>query len=184
MAIDRDKVPVLYSVSCRLAYKIANEFYKGVHYVWCAPEFNSSMQPHTSNPKDICSKYLRAIKAREGYADTHDPYIDDKKAGILRGADAKKNAKVINDKQYKAIRRMISDSRYEDFFPVIYIIPLAVFPDIENRCIEVPREDCASESSTEYKISDLASNEFTLIDMRDVLFGLFEIQDKMVKVIK
>ena len=38
--------------------------------------------------------------------------------------------------------------------------------------------------TNKYKISDLASNEFTLIDMRDVLFGLFEIQDKMVKVIK
>jgi hypothetical protein len=67
---------------------------------------------------------------------------------------------------------------YEAFFPVIYVIPREKFRDAEVRCHEVPMEKRASDSSQEYIISDLASSEFTLIDMKNILGDMFDVVDK------
>ena len=184
MRTSRDNSSVFYSVGSLLSYRIAKWYYNDIHYVWCAPEFDSETQPHTSNPKDICSAYLRAIRAKNNCADTHDTLIDKNKAGIIRGADAKLEAGVINEEQHKEICAHLNTAVYEHFFPVIYIIPLEKLQDSEIRCYEVPMEKRASNSSQEYIISDLASSEFTLIDMKSILSDMFKVPDMRVPVKK
>ncbi len=174
MSIDRKKTPILFSVGSFFAYKIAKRYYNNVHYVWCACEFDSKTQPHTSNPKTICSAFLRAIKS----GDRHDELIYNNKSGIIRGADAKLAAGVINEKQHREICQLVALADYDAFFPVVYVIPLEVFDDIDARCYEVPMEKRASDASQEYIISDLKSTEFTLIDMKSVLGDMFDVVDK------
>ena len=43
----------LYSVNSLLAHYINEEYYNGEHYVWCAPLYDSDLNPPSSNPKDI-----------------------------------------------------------------------------------------------------------------------------------
>lgn len=174
MSIDRNKTPVLFSVGSFFAYKIAKRYYKNVHYVWCACEFDSKIQPHTSNPKTICSAFLRAIRS----GDRHDELIYNNKAGIIRGADAKLAAGVIDEKQHQEICQLVSLADYEAFFPVVYVIPLEGLTDADKRCYEVPMEKRASDTSQEYIISDLAPSEFTLIDMKSMLGDMFDVVDK------
>ena len=58
----RDKEPrLLYSVGTKLAYRIDNWFYKGIHYVWCTDTFHSDRQAPTSDPRTIANRFLKQI---------------------------------------------------------------------------------------------------------------------------
>lgn len=73
---------LLYSTGTALAYKIAKEYYNNEHYVWCTEAFDAALQPGTSNPRTLCSRYLEQILKN----DRHATEINNNKAGILKGA--------------------------------------------------------------------------------------------------
>ena len=57
----------------------------------------------------------------------------------------------------------------EEFYPVIYLINKRA---VKKRLIVVPQKDAASDSSIEYIISDLKRNEFDLVNVKDLIYGV------------
>lgn len=171
MSRNIDKTPILYSVGTKLAYKINKRYYGGVHYVWCADSFNSKEQPPTSNPCTIIKRFLEQISS----GDRHTYEIDNNKAGILKGARAKLNAGVIDNRQYREIRNIVSVADLKAFFPVLYIMETS---KVRHKCEEVPIKDRASDESFEYKITSLEEGEYQIVDFETVLIGLIKIADE------
>ena len=173
MGLDVKQTPILYSIGTHLAYKIAKRYYGNVHYVWCTTEFNSPKQPPTSNPSNICKRYLEQITT----GDRHTREIENNITGILKGAKEKLDSGIINEKEYNEIRSIVSVAEYEAFFPMLYIIRSN---DVKNKCKEVSIENKASDNEIEYKIEDLRENEFDAIFFKDILDGIVEVVDKKV----
>lgn len=159
---------LLYSTGTELAYRIAKEYYKNIHYVWCTEAFDAAIQPGTSNPRTLCSRYLDQILKK----DRHAKEIQNNKAGILKGATAKRQAGVISEKQYNEIKVLVGCAKYEDFYPVIYLINKKL---VKKRLKIVNKSEAASDSSIEYIIDDLNRSEFDIIHFKDILAGVVQI---------
>ena len=171
MGPNTKKNPILYSVGTHLAYKIAKRYYKNIHYVWCTTRFNSFRQPPTSNPSKICKRYLEQIVT----GDRHTKEIENNITGILRGARAKFDSGIISENVYNEIRGIVSAAEYESFFPVLYIIESE---KVKNKCVEVSVDDRASDDAIEYRIEELAEDEFEVIFFKDILDGVVDIVDR------
>lgn len=172
MTIDFEKNPFLFSIGTWFSYRINQIYYGDVHYVWCTTCFNDKNQPITSNPRSICKRFLDQIVS----GDRHTKEIEENKAGILRGAQAKLDAGVINNVQYKEICQLVNLARYEDFFPVLYVINGRKVGNI--RCVEVARKDRASDTAKEFRIFDLSKGEYELIDFKNLLSDYMAAIDK------
>lgn len=173
MGLNSKKNPLLYSIGTQLAYNIAKNYYGDVHYAWCTCDFNNIKQPPTSNPAKICNRYLDIISK----GDRHTVEICNNIAGILRGAKAKFDRKIITPRQYKEIKTLVAAARYESFYPVLYIIQSS---KVKHKCIEVPIPDRASDDAVEYRIEELQADEFDIIFLRDILGGVLSVVDKEV----
>lgn len=156
---------LLYSAGTALAYRIAKEYYNNEHYVWCTESFDAALQPGTSNPRTLCTRYLEQIIKN----DRHAPEINNNKVGILKGAAEKLKQGVISTAQHDEISTIVALARNEDFYPVIYLINKKA---VKKRLIVVNPTDKASNSSIEYIIPDLKRNEFEIIRMKDILSGV------------
>jgi hypothetical protein len=170
MIDELDNVPLLYSVGTLLAYKIAKRYYKK-HYVWCTIKFDSKTQPVTSNPLTICRRYLEQIIT----SDRHTVEIDKNKVGILTGAKRNYDDGLISKDQYEKIKNIVACAEYESFFPVIYII---YTERVKHKCIKVKKEECASDTSLEYKIESLEEGEFNIISLYDILYGIIDFNNR------
>lgn len=169
--IDTDKVPFMFSVGTKLAYKIAKRYYGNIHYVWCAFDFNNKKQPPTSNPLTIAKRWMSIAVG----GDRHVKEIDDNKAGILAGAMAKYKAGIINSTQRSEIEQIVSLADYEAFCPVLFVIDTK---KVAGRSIEVDVKDRASDHSIEYKVIDLAEDEFQLIDIYSLVDDYVDVEDR------
>ncbi len=156
---------LLYSTCTWLAYKIAKDYYNNIHYVWCTESFDASLQPGTSNPRTLCTRYLEQIIKR----DRHATEIDNNKVGILKGATEKLNQRIITKEQYDEICMRVAYASDEEFYPVIYLINKKA---VKKRLIVVSKSDAASDSSIEYIIKDLKRNEFDLVRVQDIIYGV------------
>lgn len=161
---------ILYSTGTLLAYNIAKDYYNNIHYVWCTESFDAALQPGTSNPRTLCSRYLDQIIKK----DRHAIEINNNKAGILKGASAKLKQGIITDEQYHEISLKVRFSCPEDFYPVIYLINKKA---VKGKLKVVNPDDKASDTSIEYIIDDLKRNEFELIRIKDMLSGVINFID-------
>ena len=167
-----EKNNILFSIGSLFSYNIDRMFYKNIHYVWCTTRFDVKTQPITSNPYNICQRFLDQILS----GDRHAHEIEDNKAGILRGAQAKLEEGVIDSEQFNEICQMVNLARYEDFFPVLYIIDANKID--KKRCIEVEKQDRASDISVEYRIVDLSEGEYEMIDFKSLISKYVEVADR------
>ena len=174
MAIDFESTPFLFSAGTLFSYYINCRYYNDVHYVWCTTHFNDSKQPITSNPQSICKRYFEQIAT----GDRHAKEILENMSGLMRGADAKLSAGVITEEQHNEICHLISYARYEDFYPVLYVIDVNKVG--ADRCIEVDKKDRASDESVEYRIFDLKEGEYEIIDFKNILSDHVKVVDKKV----
>jgi len=172
MRIDLNKTPFLFSAGSAFSYKINKIYYNDSHFVWCTVHFNRKGQPVTSNPFSICKRFIEQIST----GDRHTEEISNNKAGVLKGAQKKLDEGTISEAQFIEICQLVNLSRYEDYFPVIYVIDGKKISD--DRLLEVNTEDKASDSSSEYKIVDLKSNEFELIDLHKMFVDFIDVADK------
>lgn len=164
--IDPEKTPILFSICTKKAFEINSDFYKGLHYVWCAPFFTDPNQPPTSNPLTIYNTLEDIIF----HKDIHATEIENNKAGLLRGVQSREKEGIITSKEREFIEFDINrDQKKENYYPVIYVIPVQTLADYKKRCKKQAKEDCASANSIEYKITDLKADEFYLIDLSDSL---------------
>lgn len=171
--IDYVHMPFLFSIGTRISYRIAKEYYHNVQYVWCAPHFDSPDQPPTSNPQTIAKRYIEQIKS----GDRHSKDILSNKAGILNGAKDKYSKLIINEKQNKEIRQFIGMARYQDFFPVLFVINSK---KVSHKCQEVEVKYRATDTSIEYIIPNLMPDEYELIDLKKLYDGIISLSDRRV----
>lgn len=165
MAIRKPKDFLLYSTGTELAFKIAKDYYHNIHFVWCTDAFDAFLQPGTSNPRTMCSRYLDQIIKN----DRHAVEIKNNKAGIIKGANAKLANGIITSDQYKEICTRVALAENREFYPVIFLIDKRA---VKKRLHVVAQQDAASNSSVEYIIDDLQSNEFELVRVKDLLAGV------------
>ena len=162
---------LLYSTGTKLSYKINKKYYNNIHFVWCTESFDAALQPGTSNPRTLCTRYLEQIIKN----DKHALEISNNKTGILKGATIKLEEGVIDKTQYDEICAKVACAENEDFYPVIYLINKKA---VSKRLKIVDSKDKANNTSIEYIIEDLQQNEFELIKLEDVLSGVvYPIED-------
>lgn len=157
---------VLYSTNTWLAYMISKRYYKDEHYIWCTPYFDpknnhDSAVPPTSSPLET----YRRLAEEVSHGDKHSQKIKENKAGILRGANAKKMAGIINENQEKEIVSIVDLAEQRDFHPLLYVIPYSLVAD---KLIEPSPEDKAHPLSAEYIINNLDRSLFDVLDFGDL----------------
>jgi hypothetical protein len=159
---------LLYSTNTWLAFNISQQFFKGKHYIWCTPYFDSTTDPFiytvapTSSPKDICLNLLKEVKQ----GDRHSSKIIDNKSGILRGASIKRNLNVISEEEEKEIIAIVDNAETRDFSPLVYIIP---HQKVKRLVEKVPPEKKAHPLSNEFIIQDLPRTYFDIIDLKEFI---------------
>ena len=156
--------PILYSTNTWLAYMIAQKYYNGEHYVWCTPIFDprrsgdrDSAVPPTSSPFEVYCSLAEEVARR----DRHSRKVEENRAGVLRGANAKRRSGVIDEEQERDIVSIVNQAQLADFRPLMYIIPYSVVID---RMREPPLEDKAHPLSAEYIIDQLPREFFDVIE--------------------
>ena len=114
---------VLYSAVSRLAYLINQRFYGGVHFVWCAPNAAPDRfelgNPPSSDPFDLCQRFLRDSQRTDGHSDL----IAANRAGIVRGASSRQAQGRISKTQKTKIEQMAADAHFVHFAPLLLVIP-------------------------------------------------------------
>ena len=168
------KPVILYSVQSYLAYYINTTFYNDMHYVWCAPFFDSNREaklvpqlPYTSNPIDIYRSYLMDIKTIDNHYNK--TAIQRNTVALLKGAETMHKKGNIDDASLEKIKQIINycsiDNRINEYFrPLIYVIPYDLNKDITR---EVEVGTAAGALSPEYLIESLPTNNFNIIDLGD-----------------
>ena len=153
---------ILYSTNAWLAWRIADDYYKGVHYAWCSPFFDGDTAfphiklPPSSSPKEMYT--LMEEEVRRG--DRHSTNVDRIKVGILRGAASKKAQGIITDAEEKKIASIVECSQILDYAPVLFVIP---YRGVSKLIVEVPPIDRAHPLSPEFRIESLPSARFDVI---------------------
>jgi len=155
---------VLYSTNTWIAFKIAERYFGCEHYVWCTPHFdprnlgnNDSAVPPSSSPLEVC----RSLAGDVARGDRHSTKIKENRAGILRGANAKRAAGVIGQVQEQEIALILDLAAQHDFRPLLYVIP---YSSVDGRVREPPPEDKAHPLSEEYIIDSLPRRCFDVIE--------------------
>jgi hypothetical protein len=155
---------VLYSTCTKLAYLIAEQYYSGLHYVWCAPapvsdRFRLS-NPASSDPLSIYWRFHHDIKTH----DMHSASVRDNKQGILKGAVARHSQGLITDEEKIEIETIVQHSAISDFMPLLFIIPFAIVHSVTTRAPVLSR---ARSSSQEYIINRLQRTQFDVLELHN-----------------
>ena len=157
---------VLYSTNVFLKQHIQAQYQGDVHYVWCSECFDSTtlstyspgaLVPPSSNPADIYKELQRDVQRK----DSHSSKITAQKASLIRlASDWHASSKInVNDKD--DIIYMVNNASFDDWRPLIYIIPRDT---VASRLQIVPMAKRAG-FGNEYIIQDLERNEFDIIEL-------------------
>jgi hypothetical protein len=154
---------ILYSTTTYLAFKIAQTYYGDVHYVWCTHIFDGSKHkaldpgvPPTSSPWEIYKGFREEVSRK----DRHSAKVQDNRAGILRGASVKLQAKVIEAQAQEEIQAIVEEADLSYFEPIILVIP---FVAVRTLIQPVPIRQRASLFSSEVIIPALPRSTFDVI---------------------
>ena len=156
----------MYSANSWLAYKIAQLYYGGEHYVWCTPCFSSNSVPasdYTVPPSSSPSEIYNELLEDTIRGDRHSLKITVNKAGILRGAHCKEKQQVITKSEKAEIFAAVDRAETADFRPLIYVIP---FTKVAKSLELVPVTERAHPLSIEYLIKRLPRKYFDVIEFR------------------
>jgi hypothetical protein len=165
MTSTTNKPIVLYSANSWLGYKIADEYYRGQHYVWCTPYFDSSSIPsidYTVPPSSSPIEIYRSLREDVKRGDRHSAKIAANKAGLLRGVEHKRAAGDVTDEQASEIASIVDASEPRDFRPLIFVIP---FHLVQDKLRKVPVSQRAHPLSVEFIIDGLTRDCFDVIDL-------------------
>lgn len=160
---------IFYSVNTKLAHHINDEYYGGIHYVWCSPIFDPttsgkytsfSATGPTSNPHEIYCELRKHVQS----TDRHSAKIEENKIGLIRGAASQMRKGVIDATDFGHIKQVVDNAERIHFTPYIYIIPAMKIS--KHRLKRVSPDEAATIMGTEYKIEDLKNSEFDIIEIR------------------
>lgn len=157
--------PVLYSTNVYLKLVIQAQFQGDLHYVWCSEYFDSrvaspySLAGRIAPSSDPAAIYRRLKEEVEG-ADRHSYKIAEQKNSLKARAVEWAGDSKITDDQRDEIIYMVDNAVFQDWRPLIYVVPRA---PIESRLQLVPMAKRAS-FGNEFIIPDLARTEFDIIE--------------------
>ena len=154
---------VLYSAISRLAYNIGQRYYRGEHYVWCAPcprtDPHGFANPPSSDPISI---YWRCHGDVTG-GDDHSAYVASNRTGLIRGASVKEQHGVIDKPTQTLIEAVVKKASLQAFSPLLLVIPYA---SVEALVKHAALDDRANPTSEEYIIEALPRNCFDVLELR------------------
>jgi hypothetical protein len=157
---------VLYSAQTWLSFAVASKYFDDVHYAWCTPYFNGTpayaLAPGANPPSSTPGEIAKALKQDVAGGDLHSAKIEENRAGLRRGAQAKLDAGVITDPAFREIGTIIEAATLEYFRPLVYVIPIS---GVDSLIEDVPIEDKANLLSEEYRISELPRAAFDIIEV-------------------
>ena len=145
---------------------ICQKYRNDIHWVWCSEVFDSKSQglytlgaqvPRSSNPADIYRDLKKDIESR----DSHSAKINEQKTVLSSLAVQWYSRGEINEEQRDDILFMVKNVSFEDWRPLLYIIPRE---RLEDRLKIVPPEKRAG-MGLEYIIEDLNRREFDIIEL-------------------
>jgi hypothetical protein len=155
---------VLYSCNTWLSWAIAERYYQGIHYCWCAPFFDGRTAaqqyrlPPTASPAEISATLL----AESSRGDRHSGSIERNRLGLRRGIQAKLKAGVISAREAAEIGIIVEDASLVDFRPLLYVIPFAAVAGI---AAPVGPRARAHPLSPEYLIHTLPGHLFDVLEL-------------------
>lgn len=154
-----DNLLALYSTVTRLAYVINQEFYRGIHYVWCAPapsqDASVLRNPDSSDPWWLFEQLARDIKKGE----LHSAIVDRNRSGLIRGAESRHAQGIIDEGQRLLIQAMVEEAVLIDFEPLFMVIPYSGVKD-RNLVSSPSFRDRARATSHEFIIENLPRCDF------------------------
>lgn len=158
----KQKPKVLFSTNTLLAYHINEEYYGGLHYVWCSPflscedhNYGGVIIPKSSSPINIYHEFCCGLN------DLHSTIIPQNCLGLKKGAVSYFNNNVITDIQKNELFEIIKKAKKENrqlFKPLLYIIPYT--SEIEAKLKPVSVGTRAGVLSPEFIIPNLTSKDF------------------------
>lgn len=156
---------LLYSTNSWLAFMIAEQYYRQVHWVWCSPFFRPAASgpavatPVSSTPGHIYDTLISDIESRDG----HSNLIEQNRLGIIRGAQAKRKARTITHRHCDEIVAIARDAPIHDFAPLVFVMP---FETVSHLLTRVPPDKRAHPLSAEYIAKALPRKFFDIISLR------------------
>lgn len=156
---------LLYSTNTWLAYAIAERYYDGVHFAWCSPVYDGTKAaphiniPPSSSPADL----YRLLRDEVERGEQHSAVLEEKRKGLLRGAEARHAEGMIGDAELEAITKTVEKSPLHDFRPVLYLIPYDRVRDLVG---EASVEERAHPLSIEYKVNPLPREHFHMLELK------------------
>jgi hypothetical protein len=154
---------LLYSVNTWLAYAIAEQYYSGLHYVWCTPHFDPSGVPsinYAVPPSSSPVEVYRGLRQDVTNGDRHSAKISANKAGILRGVEARRTHGDITEGAAAEIVAILDAADIRDFRPILFVIPFSL---VRDKIEPVPVSQRAHPLSAEFIIERLPRNCFDAI---------------------
>jgi hypothetical protein len=158
--------PLLYSTNVFLKFLIQQKFRNDEHYVWCSDSFDattgakysaSSLAAPSSNPAEIYKQLKSEVQNKE----RHSYKINAQKASLTSLAIDWEGNGVISPDNKDEIVFMIMNATFDDWRPLLYIIPRAL---VESRLKMVPIHKRAS-FGDEFIVEDLRRDEFDVIEL-------------------
>ncbi len=157
---------ILFSTNTLLAYSLNERYYKGEHWIWCSPCFDSASVhnvgghlPPSSSPSEIYHRLWEDAQA----GDRHSLTIELNRAGLLNGAREKEKGKVITAKQRKEIIQIVDAAQPGEFRPLMYLIPTQAVARLVKPAAVGKR---AHPMSPEFVIEELPRRLFEVIELR------------------
>jgi hypothetical protein len=135
------------------------------HWVWCSPyrgrgstaAFDSAVPP-SSSPFEIYKTLYEDVRR----GDQHSDKIKANREGLLRGANAKLEKRVIDLATAREIGAVVAAAQVVDFTPLLYVIPYGL---VARQAKVVPVERRAHPLSDEYQIESLPRTRFDMIEL-------------------
>lgn len=152
---------ILWSVNSELAWKINVKYYNDVHWVWCTPDFGSSVSTGNllNNPPSAQAlKIYRTLDEAAKSSDRHSSALSNNRTGLRIGVESKYAEGIIGESQRDDINYIIDETECIGFRPLIYVIP---YEEVKDIITTVPVSATASPHSTEYIIEELPGDMFT-----------------------
>jgi hypothetical protein len=161
--------PILYSTNPFMAYDICCKYRNGKHVIWCSEVFDPTTQATitrgalvapTSSPCGLARSLANEVFSE----DRHSGHIKAYQKTFRRLATRWEADGSATSAEAQEIKDLISQRSYLVWRPLVYIIPRALL-EAAGRLEEVPVKQRAGHGP-EYRINDLLSSEFDVMEWR------------------
>ncbi|HEX6370789.1 MAG TPA: hypothetical protein VF006_17865 [Longimicrobium sp.] len=115
--------------------------------------------PPISSPADL----YRLLRDEVERGELHGAVLEEKRKGLLRGADARLAQGMIGDAERNAIEQTVDTSPLQAFRPVLYVIP---YDRVKGTVVEASVEERAHPLSIEYKVNPRPRECFDILELK------------------